>query len=183
MTSNGIVKDIWALLAQDKSRTEVIALDFNLSTADRGHGVMRQRNQILKAENGHLRQHLGGQATEAPSLEKEATQTLDYTAGLGEKVENWSGKLIAEQKARKEAEALAAQQSAEVVRLEEANQQLQGKLDSLPEHLAQEVWKLVQPLNAELKELRLLKIWEGHSCALSDKPALDHLICHPLAQK
>ncbi len=155
MTSNGIVKDIRALLAQDRqSRTEVIALDFNLSTADRGHGVMRQRNQILKAENGHLRQHLGGQATEAPSLEKEATQTLDYTAGLGEKVENWSGKFIAEQKARAEAEARAARHGAEATHLKEENQLLRQRIESLPTHLAQEVWKLVEPIHAELEELR-----------------------------
>ena len=115
---------------------------------------MRQRNQILKAENGHLRQHLGGQATETPSLEKEVTQTLDYTAGLGEKVENWSGKFIAEQKARAEAEARAARHGAEATHLKEENQLLRQKMENLAQDLSQEVWKLVEPLKTELEELR-----------------------------
>lgn len=92
---------------------------------------------------------------------------LNRTAGpMDQEVQDWQGKFAAEQKARLHAESQADQYGAEAARMKEANQELRSKLESLPNHLAQEVWKLVQPLNAELEELRPLKIWAGHSCSL-----------------
>ena len=108
----------------------------------------------MKAENGHLLQHLGRPATDAASLEGDTPQTFDYTAGLGEKVEDWPWKFIVEQKARAEAEALAARNGAEATHLKEENQLLRQKMENLAQDLSQEVWKLVEPLKTELEELR-----------------------------
>ena len=85
-------------------------------------------------------------------------------AAMGQEVQDWQSKFTEEQNARKGAEALADQHSAEAVRLRESNLELQQKLQSLPNRLAQELWELVQPLNDELEELRPLKMWSGHSC-------------------
>ena len=73
---------------------------------------------------------------------------------MGREVEIWQGKFAAEEKARNGAEALAAEHSAEAARLKEANQDLRRKVESLPNHLAEEFNRLVQPLYAELEELR-----------------------------
>ena len=51
MPSNGIMEEILALLAPDKSSAEVIALGFNPSTVHKAQRLMRQQDQILKAEN------------------------------------------------------------------------------------------------------------------------------------
>ena len=92
---------------------------------------------------------------------------LGHTAGqMDQEVRDWQGKFEAEQKARLHAESLADQYGAEAASLKEADQALRRRLESLPGHLAQEVWELVQPLNSELEELRPLKIWAGHSCSL-----------------
>ena len=73
---------------------------------------------------------------------------------MGRQLQLWQERFSAEQEGRNEAEALAAQHSAEADRLKEANQELQQKLDSLPEYVATEVWKLVQPLHAQLDKFR-----------------------------
>jgi len=238
MPSNGIMKEIQSLLAQDKSNAEVIALGFRPSTVYKVQRLLRQQSreneqpppqtmaqvQVTNADpqawsepkdgTGHLNQQSGslaGQAAEIASLRQELAETLERTAVLeveaadaqalrervaalepeaesagewqrkyhdledrlgrtagpmDQEVQDWQGKFAAEQKARLHAESQADQYGAEAARMKEANQELRSKLESLPNHLAQEVWKLVQPLNAELEELRPLKIWAGHSCSL-----------------
>ena len=84
-------------------------------------------------------------------MEEEPTQTLGYTAVL---VEDWPGKFTVEKKARAEAEARAARHGAEATHLKEENQLLRQKMENLAQDLSQEVWKLVEPLKAELEELR-----------------------------
>ena len=208
MPSNGIMQEIRSYLAQHKSSAEIIALGFKPSSVYKAQGQLRRLN--TKVDLPQQLKTPGEQATAHVSIREELAHTLDRISDLetkagaadvwkqkyqdmerrlhenaeemGRKAQEWQEGLVAEQKAQNRTEALAAQHSAEVARLQEENQELQQRLDSLPEHLAQEVWKLVQPLNAELEELRPLKIWADHSCTPSDKPALDHLMCHPLAQ-
>ena len=194
MANDGIMEEIRSHLAQDKSSAEVIDLGFKPSSVYKVQSQLRRLN--TKLEQDRQLEISGDEATDYISVRKELADTPDQagSAGewkkkynqlesrLGQEVQDRQEKLVAEQKARTGAETLAAQQSAEVARLTGANQELHQKLEGLPKHLAHEVWKLVEPLNTELEELRPLKIWVGHSCTLSDNLTLDHLMCHPLAQ-
>ena len=84
-----------------------------------------------------------------------AESRLDHTIeAMGQVVREWQEKFAAEEEARRGAEALATQNGAEAARLKEENRLLRQKVSSLPRHLAQEVWKMIQPLNTELKVFR-----------------------------
>jgi hypothetical protein len=130
MPTNGIMKEIWALLAQDRSTTEVIALGFKPPTVYKAQRLLRQAHQILYA-NGP-----------------------DHIAGPSEEVVDWREQITAEQKTRAEAEARSTRHAGEATRLKEENQLLRQRMENLAQDLSQEVWKLVEPLKAELEELR-----------------------------
>ncbi len=152
----------------EEQATEIASLQEKLAqTLDRIAEL-----EVEAGESGALREQVAALEPKARSADKwqqqysELEDHLSHTvAAMGQEVEDWQSKFTAEQDARKEAEALADQNSAEAVHLREANQELQQKLQSLPNRLAQELWELVQPLNDELEELRPLKVWAGHSCA------------------
>ena len=116
MPRNGIMEEIRSLLDEAKSGAEVIALGYNPST-------------VYKVQ-GQLRRHIATNKHEVP---------------LKEQVVEWRERFLAERQARNEAEALAAQHRVEVARLKEENRLLRQKVASLPNYLAHEVWKLVQP--------------------------------------
>ncbi len=174
--------EIRSLLAQGKSSAEVIALGFNPSTVNKTQSQFRRLNE--KTEQPQQLETPGERATEHLSLREALAHTLDRISELetkagsadewekkyhdvesrldhaveamGQEVQDWQEKFVAEEKARKGAEALAAQHGAEAGQLKEENRLLRQKVSSLPNHLAQEVWKMVQPLNAELKVFRSL---------------------------
>ncbi len=125
MPRNGIMEEIRSLLDEAKSGAEVIALGYNPST-------------VYKVQ-GQLRRHIATNMHEVP---------------LKEQVVEWRERFLAERQARNEAESLAAQHRVEAGRLKEENRLLRQKVASLPNYLAQEVWKLVQPLKKELEVLR-----------------------------
>jgi len=77
-------------------------------------------------------------------------------AALGQDIQDWQNRFAAEEMARNEAEALSAGHREEADCLREVNQKLRQKVASMPNLLAQEIWELVQPLEAELEELRTL---------------------------
>ncbi len=60
--------------------------------------------------------------------------------------------------------------SGEVEQLKEVNQELQNRIELLPKHLTGEAWKLIDPMQKELAELRPLKVWVGHPCVRCHKP-------------
>jgi len=129
--------------------------------------------EVEAAEVQALRERVAALEPEAMSAAEwqqryhDLEDCLGPTAGpMDQEVQDWQEKFAAEEKVRLHAESQAAQHGEEAARLQKANQTLRSTLESLPNHLAQEVWKLVQPLNAELEELRPLKIWAGHSCRL-----------------
>ena len=171
----GVMEEIRSHLAQDKSSSEIIALGFNPSTVNK---VQRQLDLSPETEQPVQQEAPEQQATKYGSLRDELACTLDRIGeletkassadewmnkchDLGSRLEDaitelqgWEEKFAADQKARNEAEDLAVQQGAEVDRLKEVNQELQQKLASLPEQLTKEVWKLVEPLHAELEKFR-----------------------------
>ena len=141
MPSNGIMKEIRSHLDQELSNAEVIALGFKPST------VYKARRLMRPTKVASTREELAQTPNRDVELEAENHEDcLDHT-GPCEEIEYWRKQFNAEQKALAEAEARAA-------RLKEENQLLRQKLESLPNHLAQEVWKLVEPLEAELRVLR-----------------------------
>ena len=84
--------------------------------------------------------------------------------------QEWQAQLAKEQRARQQARALADQLSGEVEQLKEVNQELQNRIELLPKHLTGEAWKLIDPMQKELAELRPLKVWVGHPCVRCHKP-------------
>ena len=110
-------------------------------------------------------------AGEAQKKSQELSARLSSTnAALEQKEQEWQEKFQQEQRARQQARALADQLSGEVEQLKEVNQELQDKIEQLPKHLTGEVWKLIDPMQKELAELRPLKIWVGHPCVRCHKP-------------
>ncbi len=92
----------------------------------------------------------------------------DTVIEMARQFQDWQERFTTEQEARNEAEALAAQHSAEAERLKKVNQELQQKLDSLPEYVTTEVWKLVQPLHAQLDKFRPSENMVGQSSIPGD---------------
>ena len=138
-----------------------------------------QINQLrLEAsQNGVLRERFAALESEARATGKALKQSQELEAQLsstnvefGHKVHEWQDKFSQEQMGRQGAQALSDQLRAEVDRLKETNQQLQLRIDRIPKDVTREVWTLIEPMQKELEELRLLKVWVGHPCAGCGKP-------------
>ena len=151
----------------EEQATEIASLQKKLAqTLDRIAQL-----EVVAGEVPALREQAAALEPTARSADKwqkkyrDLEDRLGHTvAAMGQEVQDWQSKFTEEQNARKGAEALADQHSAEVASLRESNRELQQRLQSLPDRLAQELWELVQPLNDELEDLRPLKVWAGHSC-------------------
>ena len=87
-----------------------------------------------------------------------------------QKEQEWQGKFVEEQRARRQAQALADQSNAEIGRLKETNQLLQSQNEQLSDTAYREAWKLYEPYIKELAELRQLKVWAGHPCVRCHQP-------------
>ena len=246
MTQSGIMAEIRALLAQDKSPKEVIRLGYKTSTVYRtqqqmGEGLaqpnlppsqgmaqvvvnnnmeplvtgeltelreekiqLQQQLAFVEAqvmELDSLREELDLAKTRIGELEAEASQAQVFRARLAalepearatgearkqsqemetrllntkadwrQKEQEWQEIFQQEQRAHQQARSLADQLLGEVEQLKEVNQVLQDKIEQLPEHFAGEVWKLIDPMQKELAELRPLKVWVGHLCVRCHKP-------------
>ena len=98
------------------------------------------------------------------------SQLSHSAAVMAKKLQQWQAKLEKEQEARSENEDLVSRRSMEIERLRAENQHLAQRLDNLPNQIAPKLWGLIQPLQQEVGELRLLKVWGGHPCTVCGKP-------------
>ena len=102
---------------------------------------------------------------------KELEHQIRYTNGtMAQEVHHWQARLEQEQEAKVEAEALAAKRSSEIDQLKAENQRLSQEVQEIPGRITSKVWGMLQPFKQELDELRLLKVWVGHSCTVCGKP-------------
>ena len=147
MANNGIMEEIRSHLARDKSSAEIIALGFKPSSVRKAQNQLRQLN--TKLDQARQLETSGEPATGNLSLSEQLANALDRISELEpqdgtadewkkkyRELENrlddnaeamdregqdWQEQFIAEEKARNGAEALVAQQSAEIARLKSTN--------------------------------------------------------------
>ena len=139
-------------------------------------------NEELKSEASQakvLRARLAALEPKARAAEEAKMQSLVLTTLLNsikndqrQKEQEWQEKFVQEQRARRQAQALADQSNAEIGRLKETNQLLQSQNEQLSDTAYREAWKLYEPYIKELAELRQLKVWAGHPCVRCHQPIL-----------
>ena len=89
---------------------------------------------------------------------------------MAQEVHHWKGRFEQREESRQVAEALAIKRSSEIDQLKAENQRLSQEIQEIPGRISVQVWVMLQPFKQELVELRLLKVWVGHSCKVCGKP-------------
>ena len=65
---------------------------------------------------------------------------------------------------------MVAERSSEIDQLKAENQRLTQEVQEMPGRISANLSRKLKPLQQELDELRLLKVWVGHPCKVCGKP-------------
>ncbi len=142
--------------------------------------LAQSRTEELEAKVGQAQQlrdrmaAIEPEARAAGALRQEVKelggQIRNTNAAKVQEVQHWKRIFEQEQGFRQAAEFLAAERSSEIDQLKAENQRLTQEVQEMPGHICANLSRELKPLQQELDELRLLRVWVGHPCKVCGKP-------------